>query len=67
MPEFVIEHVPYYRYVASYVVSSGKRRRKVLHAPAHPYAREAFAKFVYYEGVDIKPKSNVRIWLEPLH
>ena len=53
------EGVTYSRFVVSFSTSEGKRRRKVIWAPYAQAAGEAFARFIRYEGVDVRRGSNV--------
>ena len=57
----IVEGVQYHRYLVRYVVSSGKRRRKVLYAPGDAWIGDTVRRWIHYDDIDVKRGSNVRI------
>ncbi len=55
----VYEGVPYYRYVVTYTLTDGRRRRMVRWSPGLPWLQSEVAREL--QDVDVKPGSNVRI------
>lgn len=57
----IVEGIPYSRYVVRYTTTAGKRRRKVIWCPGRPWLSETIDRWVSYEGIAIKPGSNMYV------
>ncbi len=56
-----VEGVYYHRFVISFVLADGRRRRWIRHAPARMYAAESFDREVQARDIKVKRGSNVYI------